>query len=239
MNEESTRYVDVNYSDLDKELTYTTSEVAEILNENESTIRYWCDCFSDYIHIEREGRNRKFTKSNIDDLAFTKELLKKERLTIKQAQKRWEHIKTQPSQNTKIISTTETTSQENVLNEQALLKLEEIKNQFLNDISTHINNTISQQLSTALNAHNEALEQTKAELKDYISITIEDKLEANTSNLKAHIDVTTENTNKEIRQIYDKDVELVNDLKKHMEERRQQNEEQNNKKGFFGKLFKR
>ncbi|WP_039230875.1 MerR family transcriptional regulator [Clostridium haemolyticum] len=239
MNEESTRYVDVNYSDLDKELTYTTSEVAEILNENESTIRYWCDCFSDYIHIEREGRNRKFTKSNIDDLAFTKELLKKERFTIKQAQKRWEHIKTQPSQNTKIISTTETTSQENVLNEQALLKLEEIKKQFLNDISTQINNTISQQLSTALNAHNEGLEQTKVELKDYISATIEDKLEANISNLKAHIDATTENTNKQIHQIYDKDVELVNDLKKHMEERKQQNEEQNNKKGFFGKLFKR
>ncbi|NFV48065.1 MerR family transcriptional regulator [Clostridium botulinum] len=239
MNEESTRYVDVNYSDLDKELTYTTSEVAEILNENESTIRYWCDCFSDYIHIEREGRNRKFTKSNIDDLAFTKELLKKERLTIKQAQKRWEHIKTQPSQNTKIISTKETTSQENVLNEQALLKLEEIKKQFLNDISTQINNTISQQLSTALNAHSEALEQTKVELKDYISATIEDKLEANTSNLKAHIDATTENTNKQIRQIYDKDVELANHLKKQMEKRRQQNEEQNNKKGFFGKLFKR
>lgn len=109
----------------------------------------------------------------------------------------------------------------------------------MNDISIQINNTISQQLSTALNAHNEALEQTKVELKDYISATIEDKLEANISNLKAHIDATTENTNKQIHQIYDKDVELVNDLKKHMEERKQQNEEQNNKKGFFGKLFKR
>ncbi|QPW62045.1 MerR family transcriptional regulator [Clostridium botulinum] len=243
MKEENLKYVDVDYSNIDEELTYKTPEVAEILNENESTIRYWCDCFSDYIHIEREGRNRKFTKENIDDLAYTRDLLKKERLTIKQAQKRWEDLKRNPSSSTKVASIREIPSQnEDILNEQALLKLEEIKKQFLKDISIQINNTISEQLSVALNSHNEALERTQSELKDYISATIEDKLEANMDNLKAHINTATENTNKEIEKVYNKDIELVNNLKKHMEERRKQNEEQNkeqDKKGFFRKLFKR
>ncbi|MCD3340405.1 hypothetical protein, partial [Clostridium botulinum] len=175
--------------------------------------------------------------------AYTRELLKKERLTIKQAQKRWEDLKRNPSSSTKVASIREIPSQnEDILNEQALLKLEEIKKQFLKDISIQINNTISEQLSVALNSHNEALERTQSELKDYISATIEDKLEANMDNLKAHIDATTENTNKEIEKVYNKDIELVNNLKKHMEERRKQNEEQNkeqDKKGFFRKLFKR
>jgi DNA-binding transcriptional MerR regulator len=63
---------------------YTTSQVAERLNENPSTIRYWCDEFEPYLKIRKSGRNRMYTKLDIKKLEYIRELLKVQNLTIRQ-----------------------------------------------------------------------------------------------------------------------------------------------------------
>lgn len=63
---------------------YTTSQVAEKLNENPSTIRYWCDEFEQYLKVRKSGRNRMFTKLDIEKLEYIRELLKGQNLTIRQ-----------------------------------------------------------------------------------------------------------------------------------------------------------
>lgn len=63
---------------------YTTGQVAEQLGENDSTIRFWCDEFDDFLHIEKSGRNRTFKDSDIKKIEYIKYLLKSEGLSIRQ-----------------------------------------------------------------------------------------------------------------------------------------------------------
>jgi|SRR3712207_688209 len=260
-------YTEVNSST--KEEYLTIDEVSKLLKVEEFKIIYWCNKFNDILKIQSIGMYSIFSHTDIDNLKTIKYLDLDKKMNTRQIRDYIVNnksndiiIKKDNSELTNVSLVQIMTKIINLQNQQIcdikksndeilktnkqLIKMqEEFKNGFMEFYTQVIknkqkeNSLIHEQLSTALNAHSEALEQTKVELKDYISATIEDKLEANISNLKAHIDATTENTNKQIHQIYDKDVELVNDLKKHMEERKQQNEEQNNKKGFFGKLFKR
>lgn len=63
---------------------YNTKDVAEELGESESTIRFWCDSFKDSMDIKRVGRNRKFTRHNIDQLKYAKGLLRDDGYTVEQ-----------------------------------------------------------------------------------------------------------------------------------------------------------
>lgn len=63
---------------------YTTGQVAKILGENESTIRFWCDEFDHFLNIRRSGRNRQFTATDIKKLEYIRYLLRQENFTIKQ-----------------------------------------------------------------------------------------------------------------------------------------------------------
>lgn len=67
-------------------LYYSTGQVAEKLEESESTVRYWCDEFDEALQIKRHGRNRSFTKRDIEKLEYIKYLLKVEKLKVRQVQ---------------------------------------------------------------------------------------------------------------------------------------------------------
>ena len=62
---------------------YTIGELAEILGESTSCVRFWSDSFSKFIHPKRNAKgNRLFVKEDIQTL------LKVEGLTIEGAAKR-------------------------------------------------------------------------------------------------------------------------------------------------------
>jgi DNA-binding transcriptional MerR regulator len=67
-------------------LYYSISEVAEILNINQSTIRYWEKQFSD-LKPKKKTRTskRKFNNHDIQTLFVIKQLLKDEELSINSA----------------------------------------------------------------------------------------------------------------------------------------------------------
>lgn len=66
-------------------LYYSTSQVASVLGETDSKIRYYTKVFNDILHIEVSNKQRQYTQEDIDKLRFIIDL-KNEGLTIKQIQ---------------------------------------------------------------------------------------------------------------------------------------------------------
>jgi len=68
---------------------YTMGEVAEILGENTSAVRYWCNYFERFIKPQRNAKgNRLFHEEDIETLKQIKHLVKNEGLTLEGAMAR-------------------------------------------------------------------------------------------------------------------------------------------------------
>jgi DNA-binding transcriptional MerR regulator len=68
---------------------YTMGEVAEMLGENTSAIRYWCNYFERFIKPQRNAKgNRLFHEEDIETLKQIKHLVKNEGLTLEGAMAR-------------------------------------------------------------------------------------------------------------------------------------------------------
>lgn len=73
---------------------YSISEVAEILGENPSLVRYWANEFSKYVKPERNAKgNRLFKKEDVDMLKRIHGYVKVEGLTLEGVQKRLREVK--------------------------------------------------------------------------------------------------------------------------------------------------
>jgi DNA-binding transcriptional MerR regulator len=68
---------------------YTIGELAEILGESTSCVRFWSDSFSKFVNPKRNAKgNRLFTKDDVETFKHIQLLLKVEGLTIEGAAKR-------------------------------------------------------------------------------------------------------------------------------------------------------
>ena len=68
---------------------YTVGEVAEILGESTSLVRFWANEFPKFIKPQRNAKgNRLFTKEDIETLKHIHLLVKVEGLTLEGAAKR-------------------------------------------------------------------------------------------------------------------------------------------------------
>lgn len=76
---ENSNYTDVSYSELKNDIYYTAVQVAEFLNIPVTTIRGWTrdDNFGDLLEIQKENGRRRYTKKDIENLKFIKELVDK------------------------------------------------------------------------------------------------------------------------------------------------------------------
>lgn len=71
----------------DNKLYYSISEVAKILNINESTLRFWEKDFPFISPKKSEKGTRRYTKKEIKNIQLVNHLLKERKLTIEGAQK--------------------------------------------------------------------------------------------------------------------------------------------------------
>lgn len=72
-------------------LLYSMGEVAEILGEDTSAVRYWANYFSKYIKPERNAKgNRFFHPEDLEALKTVHFLIKTQGLTLEGAAKRLE-----------------------------------------------------------------------------------------------------------------------------------------------------
>ncbi len=87
-----------------EKLYYTIGEVAEILGESTSLVRFWSDTFSAFIHPERNSKgNRKFTPSDVENLKMIHYLVKERRMTLEGAAERMRVNKEGINKNIKVI----------------------------------------------------------------------------------------------------------------------------------------
>jgi DNA-binding transcriptional MerR regulator len=72
-----------------EKLYYTIGEVAEILNENTSLVRFWAQKFPEYIKPARNKKgNRLFTADDLANLRLIYYLVKERGMTLDGASKR-------------------------------------------------------------------------------------------------------------------------------------------------------
>ena len=72
-----------------EKLFYSIGEVAEILDERTSAVRYWSDYFEKFLKLGRNAKgNRKYTAEDIETLKQIKYLMREQGTTLEGAQKR-------------------------------------------------------------------------------------------------------------------------------------------------------
>ncbi|HWI54131.1 MAG TPA: MerR family transcriptional regulator [Desulfobacteria bacterium] len=73
------------------EPTLTLQQVSDILQVEQSTIRFWEKEFAEFLHIKvKKGQHKRFTQKHMETLSMIKELLYIELYTIKGAKRRLE-----------------------------------------------------------------------------------------------------------------------------------------------------
>lgn len=84
---------DVDFTDIQDDkiirgevLYFSTGQVATMLGESDSKIRFYTKTFEDILHIEVSNKQRRYKKSDIDKLKYLIELKNEKKLTIKQIQ---------------------------------------------------------------------------------------------------------------------------------------------------------
>ena len=68
-----------------EKLYYSIGEVAEILGESTSLVRFWSDSFPEFVRPERNKKgNRKFTPADVENLRIIHHLVKDQRMTLEE-----------------------------------------------------------------------------------------------------------------------------------------------------------
>ena len=66
-----------------QKLYYSIGEVAEILGESTSLVRFWSDTFTDFVRPERNRKgNRRFTPADVENLKIIHHLVKDQKMTL-------------------------------------------------------------------------------------------------------------------------------------------------------------
>ena len=69
-----------------EKLYYSIGEVAEILGESTSLVRFWSDSFPEFVRPQRNKKgNRKFTPADVENLRIIHNLVKDQRMTLEGA----------------------------------------------------------------------------------------------------------------------------------------------------------
>ena len=83
---------------------YTVGEMAEILGESTSLVRFWANEFPKFIHPQRNAKgNRLFSKDDVETFKHIHLLVKVEGLTLEGAAKRLRGEKKKVINKTKVL----------------------------------------------------------------------------------------------------------------------------------------
>lgn len=209
-----------------KALYYSTSQVANILNQSDSKIRYYTNVFDEILNIEISNKQRRYTEADIDKMRFLIEL-KDEGMTIKQIQEYCQQVDFENSKEIQIKENNPLSIQslaKALLEEQSKLMLE-MKNEL---IKCHMD--MMEDLNNRLDIRDDRL-------KEDISITVDNVLSDKLDNFNSNINNKFESIEKELS-VTKQMNEKIDHLREAMKERKEENEEIKNK-SFWSKLFQR
>lgn len=77
-----------------EKICYKIGEVAGMLGENVSAIRFWADTFPEYIRPERNAKgNRLFSREDLENIKLIHYLIKEQGMTLEGVRRRLEQNK--------------------------------------------------------------------------------------------------------------------------------------------------
>lgn len=205
-----------------KPLYFSTSQVADILETSDSKVRYYTKVFDllfDEGDIVISNTQRKYTQKSIDKLKYFIEL-KNDGMTIKQIQEYCEAVEWDEDRGVVVKESTPLHVQmiATALMEEQNKQLTELKDNFKN------------QMIEMMKFQVEENEKLKIQLKNELSLTVDqvvsEKLNEHLSKIDAELEVTKETNEK------------IEELRLLMEHRREEAEKEQ-KKGFLDRIFKR
>lgn len=262
-------FIDVDFEDIAKNISgdvlfYTTTQVAELIGETPSTIRYWTKRFNHLLNVEISNRNRQYKKSDVAKLKFIKKLAKNDGMTLEQVENYcqtkgfdMESIEKAivDGSNPLAIQTIITAltvelekkldSKLNILyekvyqtNQDTLNNVVQVVNNFMNiQKDMNLENKAEIEASVDIIMSNKS-EQIKKDIQQEIS-HITDKLDNQSALLQQKFQSIIDENEKKATE---RDVKIIDNINKNMEyTKKQYDKEQENKKhkGFWNKIFKK
>lgn len=196
-----------------KPLYYTCKQVSQIVEETESTIRYWAKAFESILNIEVSNMVKRYTKTDIENLLFIKKL-KEDGMTIKQI---YDYCSEKGfNQEEKLVDTSNPLAIQ-IFIKALTVEIDEKFKQMYGDIITN-----QQQLVENLT---QEIENNNAELNESIARTVDEVV-------TDKMDEYFESINRELA-INRETNEKIDKIRESMESRRIEND----KKGLFSRLF--
>lgn len=175
---------------------YTISQVAALLNEDDSSIRYYTNLFDDILNIEIVNKEFRYTSKDVDNLDFLINLNNKG-MTIKEIQ---EYCKELPFTKEEIMTHKSSNVSVNdvisVLMAEQTKNFNDLKNSFFSEIESSIScavNNLSQQIIEEQNRQLlEFKENMFSQLQEYIEKEFEKMNEKNNTHNNALIQSSKE-----------------------------------------------
>lgn len=233
------KIIDVDYKDyaenLEKEkqkiingepLFYTTSQVAQMLGVEPSKVRFYTKRFDKLLDIELSNRNRQYKKTDIEKLKFIIKLKNEDGLTLQQIED-YCSKKGFNMQNIEqgIVDSTNPLAIKTIMSA-LTVEIDEKLNLF----SENLLKQIQQQQENTLLTQQKINEKLQENIVTTVDEIVSEKLDAKFNEFQSHL-ATQE------QQVKERDTEILDTLRKGMEERQKAYETKQEKKGFFSKLF--
>lgn len=199
---------------------YNAVQVAKILNEPDSVIRYWTREFDNLLNLNTINGNRKYTKVDISNLKFIQKLLRKDGFSIRQA---YDYCKAKGfDSETGLIDESNHLAVKTLiraLTEEMEFKVDEMQKSIILRQEAYMNQM--------LNSLREGMAESNKELAITIDQVVSDKLESFKEEFIKEQELEKEATLKTM--------DMVSSLHSKMDARKNENEN----KSFFAKLFKK
>lgn len=222
---------------------FTTGQVAEQIGEPDSTIRFWCDEFDEFLKIEKtgsSGRRRQFTRIDIKRIEYIRYLLKEENLSIRQVKE--------------FLSTPEAEKMLPIAKEKEQIMIEALANavsSLVEDVFDRKLAQIEEMLLHSAEVQAKAQEKFKAEIINEVTKTVTKELRTGQEGIKNTVSQTVREENREyIKQVMEtkhavrkhldeaerasleRDKKLIEEMRKRLEKKPEEQP-----KGFFSRLF--
>lgn len=229
---------------------YTTSQVSTIIDEKDSTIRYWCSQFSDIVKPSTVGKHRRFSEADIEKLRFIKMLLREKNYSVQQV--------------IEYVGVKSVEAFEEKVNEGDVLATRIIVNELVQSIGVQLQEFTDNLKGEIVSELKEQLVIQQAE-NEKLKELIESNLKLNTDMISQSMvninNTITENIKQEVNTLKEtlntvaknndvqeqRDIDIVNNLKAMLEEQKRYNEEMTilrdmdktsqENKSFFKRLF--
>lgn len=211
-------------------LFFTTTQVATLVGEEPSTIRYWTKRFGHLLDIEISNKNRQYKKTDVEKLKFIKKLAKEDGLTLQQID---DYCSSKGFDLEKIEKGV--LDGNNPIAIQAFLSALTVEmDKKLEVFSTETIEKINKVLENYLLIQAEMNEKLQENIVTTVDEVVTEKLDTKLEDLKSYIDT------KEL-EAKQRDEEKIALLKSNMEERKKASEqlEKEKSKGLFSKFFKK